>query len=148
MYIPTRIYVYPSWNICIFRPECMYIPARIYVYSGQNICIYIPARIYVYIPARIYVYSGQNIGMFRLEYMYVPARIYVCPGQNICMFRPESNSWNPQFLLLLLVRPSQKASSGDISGTKHGIIDPLVSKRPEKILNKKIKKKYEKKRKE
>ena len=36
------------------------------------------------------------------------------------------------------VRPSQKASSGDISGTKRGIIDPLVSKRPENILNKKI----------
>ena len=33
---------------------------------------------------------------------------------------------------------SQKASSDDISGTKHGTIDPLVSKRPEKILNKKI----------
>ena len=28
--------------------------------------------------------------------------------------------------------PSQKASSGDISGTKRGTIDPLVSKRPEK----------------
>ena len=28
--------------------------------------------------------------------------------------------------------PSQKASSDDISGTKRGIIDPLVSKRPEK----------------
>ena len=27
---------------------------------------------------------------------------------------------------------SQKASSGDISGTKRNIIDPLVSKRPEK----------------
>ena len=36
---------------------------------------------------------------------------------------------------------SQKASSGNISGTKRGIIDPLVSKRPEKILNKKIQKK-------
>ena len=30
-------------------------------------------------------------------------------------------------------RPSQKAPSGDISGTKRGIIDPLVSKRPEKF---------------
>ena len=28
---------------------------------------------------------------------------------------------------------SQKASSGDISGTKRGIIDPLVSKQPEKF---------------
>ena len=37
--------------------------------------------------------------------------------------------------------PSQKASSDDTSGTKRGTIDPLVSKRPEKILNKKIKKK-------
>ena len=37
--------------------------------------------------------------------------------------------------------PSQKASSDDISGTKRGTIDPLVSKRPEKILNEKIKKK-------
>ena len=35
--------------------------------------------------------------------------------------------------------PSQKASSDDISGTKRGTIDPLVSKRPEKNLNKKIK---------
>ena len=32
---------------------------------------------------------------------------------------------------------SQKASSGDILGTKRGIIDPLVSKRLEKILEKK-----------
>ena len=39
---------------------------------------------------------------------------------------------------------SQKASSGDISGTKRGIIDPLVSKRPEKILNKKLKKNVKK----
>ena len=36
---------------------------------------------------------------------------------------------------------SQKASSDDISGTKRDTIDPLVSKPPEKILNKKIKKK-------
>ena len=28
--------------------------------------------------------------------------------------------------------PSQKASSDDISGTKRGTVDPLVSKRPEK----------------
>ena len=34
--------------------------------------------------------------------------------------------------------PSQKAHFEDISGTKRGTIDPLVSKRPEKILNKKI----------
>ena len=32
---------------------------------------------------------------------------------------------------------SQKASSDDISGTKRGTIDPLVSKRPGKIQNKK-----------
>ena len=37
-------------------------------------------------------------------------------------------------------RPSQKASSGDIAGTKRGIIDPLVSKRPETKI--KIKKKW------
>ena len=36
---------------------------------------------------------------------------------------------------------SQKPSHGNISGTKPGFIDPLVSKQPEKILNKKIKKK-------
>ena len=30
--------------------------------------------------------------------------------------------------------PSQKASCDDISGTKRGTIEPLVSKRPEKIL--------------
>ena len=35
-------------------------------------------------------------------------------------------------------RPSQKPSNGDISGTKRGIIDPLVSKQPENILKKKI----------
>ena len=34
---------------------------------------------------------------------------------------------------------SQKASSDDISGTKRSTIDPLVSKQPEKILNKKKK---------
>ena len=34
-------------------------------------------------------------------------------------------------------RPSQKASNGDISGTKRGIIAPRVSKQPERILNKK-----------
>ena len=33
---------------------------------------------------------------------------------------------------------SQKAHFDDISGTKRGTIDPLVSKRPEKILNNKI----------
>ena len=38
---------------------------------------------------------------------------------------------------------SQKASSGDISGTKRGSTDPLVSKRPQKILYKKIKKSSE-----
>ena len=37
--------------------------------------------------------------------------------------------------------PSLKASSDDISETKPGTIDPLVSKRPETILNKKIQKK-------
>ena len=37
------------------------------------------------------------------------------------------------------VRPSQKPSHGDISGTKCAIIDPLVSKWSETILNKKIK---------
>ena len=41
--------------------------------------------------------------------------------------------------------PSQKASSDDISGTKRGTVDPMVSKRPEKILNKKIQKKKLKK---
>ena len=37
--------------------------------------------------------------------------------------------------------PSQKAHCDNISGTKRGTIDLLVSKRPEKILNKKNKKK-------
>ena len=41
--------------------------------------------------------------------------------------------------------PSQKASSGDISGTKRGIIDPLVSNDREKILNKKIQESEEEK---
>ena len=35
-------------------------------------------------------------------------------------------------------RPSQKASHGNISGTKRSIIDPLVSKRPEKIWMRKF----------
>ena len=39
----------------------------------------------------------------------------------------------------LLLSSSQKPSHGNILVTKRGIIDPLVSKRPEKILNKKIK---------
>ena len=34
------------------------------------------------------------------------------------------------------VRPSQKASHGDILGTKRGTIDPLASKRPKKIVEK------------
>ena len=34
---------------------------------------------------------------------------------------------------------SQKALHGNISGAEHGIIDPLVSKQPETILNKKRK---------
>ena len=46
----------------------------------------------------------------------------------------------------LLVRPSQKTSEGDISRTESGIIDPLVSKQPEKILKEeKIKEKNTKK---
>ena len=42
--------------------------------------------------------------------------------------------------------PSQKASTDDISGTKRGTIDPLVSKQPEKILKKKVQKKKKKKK--
>ena len=43
--------------------------------------------------------------------------------------------------------PSQKSSHGNISGTKRDIIDPLVSKQPEKNLKKKNSKmkKYRKK---
>ena len=37
-------------------------------------------------------------------------------------------------------RPSQKPSHGNISGTKRGNIDLLVSKQPENILNKKVEK--------
>ena len=37
---------------------------------------------------------------------------------------------------------SQKPSSADISETKSGIIDPLVSKRPEKLTEKNSKTKY------
>ena len=36
VYIPTRIFVCSSQNICIYQPECLYIPARISVYSSQN----------------------------------------------------------------------------------------------------------------
>ena len=43
--------------------------------------------------------------------------------------------------------PSQKASSGGISGTKRGSIDPLVSKQPEKFgIRKKRRQKNHKKR--
>ena len=41
---------------------------------------------------------------------------------------------------------SQKVSSGDISGTKRGIIDPLASKRPEKFWIIKFKKEKESKK--
>ena len=54
-------------------------------------------------------------------------RLYSCYGQ-IYIYIPAAPA----------APPSQKASSDDISGTKRGTIDPLVSKRPEKILNKKI----------
>ena len=40
--------------------------------------------------------------------------------------------------------PSQKPSHGNISVTKRGIIDPLVSKRPEKVQKKKFSKKNKK----
>ena len=43
--------------------------------------------------------------------------------------------------------PSRSGYPPSISGTKCGIIDPLVSKRPEKVLNKKIQSSKEKCRK-
>ena len=43
--------------------------------------------------------------------------------------------------------PSQKPSHGDISGTKRGIIDPLVSKRLEKCKDEKILKKSKREKK-
>ena len=46
-------------------------------------------------------------------------------------------------MLLLLLR-HKKASSDDISETKCDIIDPLVSKRRGKILNRKIEEKKKK----
>ena len=42
--------------------------------------------------------------------------------------------------------PSRSGYPPSISGTKCGTVDPLVSKRPEKILNKKIQKKQKKER--
>ena len=54
---------------------------------------------------------------------------------------PQSTTWDIQLLespiptttpATTTTTTSQKASSGDISGTKRGIIDPLVSKQPEK----------------
>ena len=75
---------------------------------------------------------------------------YLCTH---CKFMSANSSWlqivfkHLNFTLIKLLEspipapappPSQKASSDDISGTKRGTIDPLVSKRPEKILNKKI----------
>ena len=46
----------------------------------------------------------------------------------LCLCHPTPRIPNSYYSL---VRPSQKVSSGDISGTKRGIIDQLVSKRPE-----------------
>ena len=59
----------------------------------------------------------------------------------------ESNLLSTRLAINLLeypipARPSQKASHGDISGTECGIIDPLVSKRPEKFWIRKFKTKY------
>ena len=72
------------------------------------------------------------------------ACFYVCKMFWICWFGYWFNSCVFFFIIQLLESPiptttttpatlSQKASSGDISGTKRGIIDLLMSKRPEKI---------------
>ena len=62
--------------------------------------------------------------------MWVPESIPIWPWE-ICLL-----SWWNHIQLLESTIPapavSQKASSDDISGTKRGTIDPLVSKRPEK----------------
>ena len=77
----------------------------------------------------------------------ITSGLAVCIAHFTRIITRESN-----FAIQLLESPipttpatlSQKASSGNISGTKRGIMDPLVSKRPKKILNKKIQKKNHK----
>ena len=64
-------------------------------------------------------------------------------GSNVVIESLRHCYVNPDIKLLESPIPaatasSQKAHFDDISGTKRGTIDPLVSKRPEKILNKKI----------
>ena len=61
--------------------------------------------------------------------------------QNFYIIRQILLSAYSSFIIQLLespipappAAPSQKASSADISGTKRGTIDPVVSKRPEKF---------------
>ena len=54
-----------------------------------------------------------------------------CQWQSLNhIFLSSSNYKNTRFLHICCIC-SQKLSHGDISGTKSGIIDPLVSKRPE-----------------
>ena len=68
--------------------------------------------------------------------------------QYIC--KKYSTLWEDKIQLLESPIPaappavSQKASSDDISGTKRGTIDPLVSTRPEKHSDKKKRKKRKK----
>ena len=65
----------------------------------------------------------------------------ICPERtpliHLIFQNSLSNYKNTQFL----VRPSTvtKNAHGDTSGTKRGIINPLLSKRPEIVFNKKIK---------
>ena len=83
--------------------------------------------------------SATIISNPRHEFCYMPqgpvkAQWFVHPTPRV------PNSYY-NYYYYSSVRPSQ---SGDISGTKRGIIDSLVSKQPEKILNRKIQKRSEK----
>ena len=72
-------------------------------------------------------------------------------NKTICNNQKRLSNWLPHGMQFWPHQPtrmpnssccycsSQKPSYGNISGTKQGIKDPLVSKRPENILNKKIK---------
>ena len=61
---------------------------------------------------------------------------------HICHTNPTTRIPNSSSAAAAAAAASQKPSHVDISGTKSGIIDPLVSKRPGKKFWKKKNKKY------
>ena len=71
--------------------------------------------------------SDNTLSYFLYSYLYFYSYLYLYPTTRI----PNSS--------LYCSSSSQKTSSADISETESSIIDLLVSKRPQQILNKKIK---------